>query len=350
MKNRKCPQCGTEYSKGAKFCPKCGYDLTKISRTNNLRPRWTWYLGVIILVVILGWALYCVISSTVDYQNILHQSYTGTTYQNEYGSQISDDLSDTYGFAAFCFFISLLWLLIKFARRIKQPFKVKLIAIILIQVLTTGILILNFNNHHQFSLSSSKLGEAYTKETLSGTIWRYSYFKNKEDQDDDSGDYKNQITRDVAGNKYSHVFLKFNDDGSLGVNVNPYWLDGDDKAYENSQNSDYRTVGTWRVSSDGKVDLSWNDADTGAYKYETVRVKIKKKHHRKHHKKYKYKYKEQLTPQFVDAYGDPDTSLPRYFPGDDIHGNVGFGVKTIKIHDVILQKPNKDGDVNSINE
>ncbi len=350
MKNRKCPQCGTEYSKNAKFCPKCGYDLTKIRRPHNSRPRWTWYLGVIILAVILGYSLYFVTRSTVDYQSILRQSYTGTDYQNTSGSMISDDLSFTYGFGSFFVVASLLWLLIIFARRIHQPFRIKLIAIILIQVLTVGILILNFNNQHQFSLSSSKLGESYTKETLDGTIWRYSYFKNKEDQDDDSGDYKNQITKDVSGNKYSHVFLKFNSDGSLGVNVNPYWLDGDDKAYENSQNSDYRTVGTWHVSSDGKVDLNWDDADTGAYKYETVKVKVKKKHHKKHHKKYKYKYKEQLTPQFVDAYGDPDTSLPHYFPGDDIHGNVSFGVKVIKIHGIVLQKPTQDGGVNDLNE
>ena len=162
MKNRKCPQCGTEYSKGAKFCPKCGYDLTKIRRPHNSRPRWTWYLGVIILAVILGCSLYFVTRSTIDYQSILRQSYTGTDYQNTSGSVISDDLSCTYGFGSFFVFASLLWLLIIFARRIHQPFKIKLIAIILIQVLTVGILILNFSNQHQFSLSSSKLGESYT--------------------------------------------------------------------------------------------------------------------------------------------------------------------------------------------
>ena len=108
MKNRKCPQCGTEYSKGAKFCPKCGYDLTKIRRSHNSRPRWTWYLGVIILAVILVCSLYFVTRSTIDYQSILHQSYTGTDYQNTSGSVISDNLSFNYGFAAFFVFASLL--------------------------------------------------------------------------------------------------------------------------------------------------------------------------------------------------------------------------------------------------
>ena len=43
--------------------------------------------------------------------------------------------------------------------------------------------------------------------------------------------------------------------------------------------------------------------------------------------------------------GDDDTSLPIYFPGDDIDGSVAFGYDTLKVAGVKLQKPNAAGEV-----
>ncbi|WP_295747001.1 zinc ribbon domain-containing protein [uncultured Limosilactobacillus sp.] len=340
-KKRKCPKCQHPYNKGDKFCEKCGYDLREIRRTKRHWPTWLKYVGLAVLVLILIASLWYVISPTMDYQAIIHHTYTGGDYQNALGASITDDLSSTYRFASFFLCASLLGLAIVFAKYLKKPRKLTIAMIAIIEVVTIGGVVLNYNHNHSFSLSSSKLGASYTKETLSGSIWRYSYYKDKQDQDTDSGDCQNQITKDVGGNKYSHVFLKFNSDGTLGVNINPYWQDDDQKAYDHSESSDYRTVGNWDVTASGKVRISWDETDTGAYKYETV--KVKKKHHKKHHKK--YTYKQELTPQFLDSYGNPDTTLPRYFPGDSIEGHASFGIKTLKIDGVLFQTPSKDGSV-----
>ena len=75
-------------------------------------------------------------------------------------------------------------------------------------------------------------------------------------------------------------------------------------------------------------------------------MKVKKKHHKKHHRKYRYKTEYKWVAQYTDPEtGDDDTSLPIYFPGDDIDGSVAFGYDTLKVAGVKLQKPNAAGEV-----
>lgn len=340
-KNR-CPKCNTEYGKNAHFCPNCGFDLTTLT-ANNKFSKWRKYCLITIFCIILGISLYIIVETNIRYHQVVYQPYDNSEYKGMYGANITDELTNDYIVGAILLCISFLGIGCCILKGVKKSKTIKLSILVLLQIFLGVILITNVKLVHQFSLSSSSLGSTYTKKALDGTIWRYSYFENKKNQDDDDGDYKNQIPKDISSylNKYSHVFLKFNSDGTLGVNVNPYWRDADDTAYQNSQNDNYRTVGTWNVESNGKVNIDWSEADTRAYEYETV--KVKKKHHKKHHKK--YKYEQRLTPQYTDSYGDPDTSLPRYFPGDNIQGNVEFGVEVLKINNVILRKPNYNGTV-----
>ena len=146
--------------------------------------------------------------------------------------------------------------------------------------------------------------------------------------------------------EYSTVFLKFNSDGTLGVNVNPYWRDDNATAYNNSKTGNYRTVGMWHVNKNGKLHINWDQADTRAYDYEAVQVKVKKKHHKKHHRKYRYKTEYKWVAQYTDPEtGNDDNSLPIYFPGDDVDGAVNFGYDIFKVDGVKMQKPNSEGEV-----
>ncbi|MGN1283654.1 MAG: zinc-ribbon domain-containing protein [Limosilactobacillus sp.] len=399
MNKHFCPKCGTKYTPGAKFCPKCGYRLTKdtadskgqattqpdekpagkapaeakqaadkkttkpadkqsttapsrtaaaasqktapTKRTNPLKGhRWFWYLGLIIAVVVIGFAIYVLYQNNQDYTSLLHQHSDGNLYPTaEFGSDISDDLTWEAGFgfvmiAVGAVLLTALFLPKHWLRRKKLLTQCGVLVVIFLAGLV------NLNANHHYTMTSTGLGERYTKNYLSGHIYRYNYLANKKNDDDYSDQFGSGAGHDT---EYTHVFLKFNSDGTLGVNVNPYWVDNDQKSYEYSQEDNYRTTGTWTVSQDGQVNIEWDPTDSGAYELESVRVK--RKHHKHHHK---YKYVQRLVPQYVDSFGDPDTSLPHNFPGDSINGKVKFGDARFKIDGVTLYKLDSEGD--AVNE
>lgn len=291
--------------------------------------RWFWYLGLVLAVAIVVYAIVLIVTNNQDYANLLGQHSHGSLYQSdEFGAAISEDLTDT-ATAYFVFLgLGILWLVALFLPK-RWPRQRKLLTYggVIVVVALAGLV--NLNTQHHYAMTSARLGERYTKHYLSGHIFRYNYLENQKNNDDNW----DQFGHEAHSTDYSHVFLKFNDDGTLGVNVNPYWVDDDETSYTNSQNDDYRTVGSWSVSEDGRVNIEWDATDSGAYKYTTVRVK--RKHHKHHHK---YKYVHRWVSQYVDADGNPDTSLPRTLPGDSINGNVKFGDGCLRIDGVTLYR------------
>lgn len=360
MKLGKCPHCGGSYKLGAHFCPHCGQELYRRQqmtkhfdfRRMGLHPLkkqdWKWYAGIVVALIVALTSLVFIVIANQDYRAILDQREPSLIDAYEkvgasLTSQITGIVLPSYLVLGVAL-AGLTWLLVKGSK--KQRVMIVGIAEVLLLVIG-GV---NFGSAHNFSFSSNRLGHAFVKDRLNGKIYCYSYFKNRpgDDTSDTDNDFCNQIPDHDKGypEEYSTVFLKFNSDGTLGVNVNPYWRDDNATAYNNSKTGNYRTVGMWHVNKNGKLHINWDQADTRAYDYEAVQVKVKKKHHKKHHRKYRYKTEYKWVAQYTDPEtGNDDNSLPIYFPGDDVDGAVNFGYDMFKVDGVKMQKPNSEGEV-----
>ena len=365
MKLGKCPHCGGSYKPGARFCPHCGQELpaTRPRRRQEMtkhfdlrglglhpfkKQDWKWYAGLVLAVIVALTSAIFIVIVNQDYYAILNQQEPSLVdAYNKVGRSLTNQVT---GIVIPSYLIlgvalaGLAWLLVKG----KKQQRIMVVGIAEVLLLVIGGV--NFASAHGFSFSGGQLGQAFVKSHLNGKIYRYSYFKNRpgDDTSDTDDNFCNQIPDHDKGypQEYSNVYLKFNSDGTLGVNVNPYWRDDNETAYNNSKTGNYRTVGMWHVNKNGKLHINWDQADTRAYDYEAVQVKVKKKHHKKHNRKYRYKTEYKWVAQYTDPEtGDDDTSLPIYFPGDDIDGSVAFGYDTLKVAGVKLQKPNAAGEV-----
>lgn len=345
-------------------CPHCGQALTDRQsrrhpgqwRVNFCRlgghpfkqQSWKWYTALALLLAVALVSLLFIVIANNDYHAILNQqepSLVDTDGKVGAGltNQITGMIIPAY-LALGVVLAGMVWLLAK-GRRFQRG-----MVIGIVEGLLLAVGVFNFVGSHQFAFTSSQLGQAFVKHHLDGQIYCYQYFKNRpgDDTSDSDDDECNQIPDHDKGypRDYSDIFVKFNSDGTLGVNVNPYWRDDDQTAYNNSKTGNYRAVGVWHVNKDGRLHINWDQTVTRAYDYEAVQVKVKKKHHQKHHRKYRYKTEYKWVAQYTDPEtGDDDTSLPIYFPGDDIDGSVAFGLDRMSVAGVKLQKPAAGGEV-----
>lgn len=334
-----CPKCGTKLSPHAKFCPHCGYQLTVDDKSAPARrPQWYWYIGIILTIIGIGAVIYWINNVNQSYASLINHHHLADQFvDGEVGSTITGTLVSqaNWGFVALAGLAIVLALLIidQFLKN-NKPLRWLTMTILVLAVALAGMI--NYRSHNGYAMTSNRLGENYTKEFLNDQTFCYNYLANKKNGRN-SDRYYNQFGG-TSTHDYSHVYLKFNDDGTLGVNINPYWRDDDQKAYQNSQDDNYQVQGSWSINPQGKVIIQWDSTETGAYK--TVRYRVGRRHH--HH----YVYKTQ--PRYTDAAGDPDTSLPKYFPGETVNGNVQFGNGICKIGGIKMAKPDSQGAANDL--
>lgn len=333
-----CPQCGTKLGPHAKFCPHCGYRLTVDGKTGSTRPHWYWYVGIILTFIGIAIAIYYINDINQNYVTLINHHHLSDQFvDGEVGSTIADTLisQSSWCFVVLAVLVIILALLVirRFAK-INKQLRWSIITILALAIALIGML--NYRAHDGYAMTSNQLGTNYTKQFLTGQIFCYNYLADKKNGRD-SDRYADQFGG-TSTNNYSHVYLKFNADGTLGVNIDPYWVNDDQTAYQNAQNDNYRVRGSWSINPQGKVIIQWDSTDTRAYK--TVRYRVGRRHH--HH----YVYKTES--RYTDAAGDPDTSLPKYFPGETASGNIQFGNGIFKLGGITMAKPNDQGSANTL--